>query len=89
MAPPPAAGAPPEGAPPTTAGGLTKLKVLNLRCTQITDAGCAALAAALDSCALPPLEHLDLDATPFLPAHAAKAAVQRAGLRVEWCPGEQ
>ena len=60
VAPPPAAGAPPEGAPPTTTGVLTKLKVLNLRCTQITDAGCATLAAAFDSCALPPLEDLDL-----------------------------
>ena len=60
LAPPPAAGAPPAGALPPTTGVLTKLKVLNLRCTQIADAGCAALAAAFDSGALPPLEDIDL-----------------------------
>jgi hypothetical protein len=44
VAPPP----PPAGAlsPPT--GVLTKLKALNISYTQVTDAGCAALAAALD-----------------------------------------
>ena len=56
MAPPPPAGAPP---PPT--GGLTNLKLLYLPDTQITDAGCATLAAALDSGALPALKHLYLD----------------------------
>ena len=40
---------PPAGAPPPTTGGLTKLKELDLCSTQVTDAGCAALAAALDS----------------------------------------
>jgi hypothetical protein len=44
---------PPAGAPPTTTGGLAKLKALNLCHTQVTDAGCAALAAALESGALP------------------------------------
>ena len=39
------------------------LKVLDLRSTQITDAGCAALAAALDSGALPTLEDLVLHGT--------------------------
>ena len=39
---------------------LAKLKELNLSYTQITDAGCAALAAALDSGALPALEVLRL-----------------------------
>ena len=53
VAPPP----PPAGALPPPAGVLTKLKRLYLDYTQITDAGCAALAAALDSGALPALEY--------------------------------
>ena len=56
LAPPPPAGALP---PPT--GVLTKLMTLYLNRTQITDAGCAALAAALDRGALPVLETLFLD----------------------------
>ena len=71
VAPPPPAGAPP---PPT--GGLTKLKLLSLSRTQITDAGCAALTAALDSGALPALEEIDLSGIPA--SAAAKAAVARA-----------
>ena len=67
---------PPAGAPPPTTGGLAKLKVLDLRYTQITDAGCAALAAALDSGALPALEMLFLDGIPA--RAAAKAAVYAA-----------
>jgi hypothetical protein len=59
VAPPPPAGAPP---PPT--GGLTKLKLLYLSYTQITDAGCAALAAALESGELPALDKLILFGTP-------------------------
>jgi hypothetical protein len=74
LAPPP----PPAGALPT--GVLTKLKVLYLRDTQVTDAGCAALAAALDSGALPALEVLALQRTPA--SATAKATVGRAGLRV-------
>ena len=71
---------PPAGAPPTTTGGLEKLKLLNLINTQITDAGCATFAAALDSGALPALEDLYL---LFIPASAvAKAAIGRAGLKV-------
>ena len=58
-APPPAAGTPP---PPT--GGLKKLELLDLCHTQITDAGCATLVAALDSGALPALDTLDLDDIP-------------------------
>ena len=73
--PPPAAGALP---PPT--GVLTKLKTLVLSDTQITDEGCAALAAALDSGALPALETLYLYGTPA--SAAAKATVRRAGLEV-------
>ena len=72
VAPPPPAGAPP---PPT--GGLAKLKVLNLSSTQIADAGCAALAAALDSGALPALGRLYHGATLRASA-AARAAVMEA-----------
>ena len=77
VAPPPPAGVPP---PPTA--GLAKLKKLNLSWTQVTDAGCAALAAALDSGALPAaaLEKLYLD--DIRASDAAVAAVGRAGLEV-------
>ena len=51
---------PPAGTPPRPTGGLKKLKVLALWDTQINDAGCAALVAALHSGALPALEQLDL-----------------------------
>ena len=71
---------PPAGAPPPTMGGLTKLKKLYLNNTQITDAGCAALAAALNSGALPALENLDLYSIPA--SAAAKAAVGRASFQV-------
>ena len=55
---------PPAGAlsPPT--GVLTKLKALHLSNTQVTDAGCAALAAALDRGTLPALEELYLYGNP-------------------------
>ena len=59
VAPPPAAGTPP---PP--AGGLKKLRELGLDQTQIGDAGCATLVAALDRGALPALEELHLDGIP-------------------------
>ena len=74
VAPPPPAGAPPAGAlsPPT--GGLKKLKWLNFDFTEITDAGCADLAAALDSGALPALERLYLQGIPA--SAAAKAALK-------------
>ena len=67
---------PPAGAlwPPT--GALTELKALDLRYTQITDAGCATLAAALDSGALPALESVALNGT-FASA-AAKDSVAEA-----------
>jgi len=42
----------PAGAPPPTTGVLTKLKLLSLRSTKITDAGCADLTAALEDIAL-------------------------------------
>jgi len=66
----------PAGAAPPPAGGLAKLKLLSLSRTQITDAGCAALTAALDSGALPALEEIDLSGIPA--SAAAKAAVARA-----------
>ena len=71
VAPPPPAGALP---PPT--GGLKKLQTLILDRTQVSDAGCAALAAALDSGALPALEVLKLDDIPA--SVAAKEAVDAA-----------
>ena len=72
----------PPGAPP--AGGLTKLELLNVGRTHVTDTGCAALAAALDSGALPALETLNLTGNPS--SVAANFAVRRAGL--SWCgPG--
>ena len=55
VAPPPPAGA---LSPPT--GGLTKLETLYLDHTQVSDAGCTALEAALDSGALPALRSLCL-----------------------------
>ena len=64
---------PPAGAPPPPTGVLAKLKVLSLIQTQITDAGCAALAAALDRGALLALEGLCLHDIPA--SEAAKAAL--------------
>ena len=71
---------PPAGAPPPATGVLTKLKQLYLGRTDITDAGCAALAAALDSGVLPALEDLFLSDIPA--SAAAKATLRRAGLEV-------
>ena len=42
-------------APRRRAGGLKTLELLNVDSTQVSDAGCATLAAALDSGALPAL----------------------------------
>jgi hypothetical protein len=69
----------PAGAPPPT-GGLAKLKELYLGHTQITDAGCATLAAALDSGALPALKYLNLNGIPV--STAAGATVRRDALLV-------
>jgi len=76
VAPPPPAGAP---LPPT--GVLSKLKVLHLGRTQITDAGCAALVAALDRGALPALETLWLDGIPASAAAIATVFEARANLK--------
>ena len=51
--------------------------MLDLRYTQVTDAGCATLAAALDRGALPALEKLYLP-DGFHVSAAAKAAVYAA-----------
>ena len=63
-------------APPTT-----KLKELSLKDTEVSDAGCAALAAALDSGALPALAHLYLLGTRASAAGTATVR-RRAGLVV-------
>jgi hypothetical protein len=80
VAPPPP---PPAGALPPPTGGLTKLKLLNLGYTQITDAGCAALAAALDSGALPALEAVYMNGIPASAAAitAVFAALERTASR--------
>ena len=76
LAPPP-----PAGTPPPPAGGLKKLEDLNLSYTQITDAGCAALASALNSGVLPALETLDLYGT--LASTAAIDAVSEALAKIK------
>jgi len=72
VAPPP----PPEGALPPPTKVLAKLKALYLGYTQINDAGCAALAAALDSGAFPALEVVYMNG---IPASAAEEAVVCTG----------
>eukprot|EP00964_Phaeocystis_antarctica_P117126 scaffold80966_cov30-Phaeocystis_antarctica.AAC.1 len=53
--------------------------MLDLEDTRVTDAGCAALAAALDSGALPALDNLDnLDLEGIPASDAAKEAVHAA-----------
>ena len=70
VAPPP----PPAGATRPPTGVLTKLEELNLWETQITDAGCASLVAALNGGVLPALEDLE---TNNIPADgAARAALE-------------
>ena len=71
---------PPAGAPPTSTGGLAQLVALSLGDTQITDVGCATLAAALDSSALPALKYLNLNGIPV--SAAARATVRRDALLV-------
>ena len=64
VAPPP----PAAGTPPRPAGGLKKLKMLDIsmcssdfsKSMSVSDAGCASLVVALDSGALPALEMLNL-----------------------------
>jgi len=75
---------PSAGTPPPAAGALKKLMVLDLNNTQVTNAGCATLAAALDSGALPALEYLDLRSIPASDAavKAVRAALALARSRV-------
>jgi hypothetical protein len=77
VAPPPPAGAP----PPTTTGGLAMLKSLDLSRTQVTDAGCGTLTAALDSGALPALEKLYMSGIRASATAQAAVALARAHLR--------
>ena len=75
VAPPP----PPAGTPPLPAGGLKKLKTLQIWDTEVTDAGCATLVAALDSGTLPALKDVDVE---YIPASdAAIDAVYEAVAR--------
>ena len=67
---------PPQVAPSPPTRLLAKLKELDLEDTHVTDAGCAVLAAALDSGALPDLTRLELGNIPA--SAAAKAAVYAA-----------
>ena len=76
VAPPPLAGALPLPNP-----GLTKLKVLGLLQTQISDAGCAALVSALDNGALPALKCVRLEDIPA--SHAAILNVHEAVERAQ------
>ena len=55
---------------------MKKLDALNLDYTQVTDAGCATLAAAIDSGALPALQDLELDG--ITASDAAIEAVREA-----------
>ena len=79
--------------PATPTGGLKKLKSLQLGHTQITDAGCATLVAAINSGALPALKELWFEDIPA--SDAAKDAVaealarsrQRRGLTGPWVFG--
>jgi hypothetical protein len=73
----------PAGTPPPAAGGLKKLKLLDLNNTQVTEDGCATLVAALDSGALPALEWLELFGT-----RASTAAVEAVGEALARSRGE-
>ena len=66
----------PAGALPPPARGLTKLKELDFGDTQVTDAGCAALATAIHSGALPALGDIYLQGSCTSPE--AKAALRAA-----------
>ena len=96
--PPPPQPPPPQLQPPLPPTGallppvevLTKLRELTLSHTQISDAGCAALAAAFDRGALPECNKLNITGNPA--SAAAKANLARAvtssdGRRAEPSPG--
>ena len=65
-------------------GGLEKLETLNLAHTQVTDAGCAALAAALGSGALPALDNLNLRDTRLASAAAISAVYAARDALCAW-----
>jgi hypothetical protein len=69
---------PPAGAPPPPIGALAELKVLYLGNTGITDTGCSALVAALDSGALLALEELGLHGRGLLRGAPASDATRAA-----------
>ena len=66
------------GTPPLPTGGLKKLSTLDLSGTQVTDAGCATLIAALDDGTLPALWCVHLDGFSICASSAAKNAVYEA-----------
>ena len=68
----------------TTTGVLAKLKWLDLTHTQVSDAGCATLVAALNSGALPALKTLFLQGIPASAAAQASVYKARDGLLEEW-----
>ena len=68
VAPPPLV----AGALPPPTGVLPKLQTLDLRSTRVNDAGCAGLAAALDSGALPALARVSILSRKSLPAPQRK-----------------
>ena len=72
LAPPPL----PAGALPSPTGVLTKLQQLRLDGTQVSDAGCAALTAALERGVLPAIQYIGLTSMPA--SAAARAAVKEA-----------
>ena len=72
----------PAGKPQTTTDVLKNLQVLDFSHTEITDAGCAALASALDSGVLPALVTIDVNDTPT--SAAGKAAVTAALATSKW-----
>ena len=67
---------PPAGALPAPTRGLAQLEALDLGRTQVTDAGCAVLVAALDNGRLPALDKVDLD--DMHASAAAQTAVREA-----------
>ena len=79
----PAAGGRRVRALPPAAGGLKRLRTLDLGETQVTDAGCAALAAALYRGALPALENLYLDGIPASEEAVDAVFEARPGLRLD------
>ena len=76
---------PPAGVLSPQTGVLARLEELDLECSQVSDAGCATLADALDSGALPALEMLGLSHTPASAAAIATVYEARPNLeKLEW-----